>query len=149
MIFNVIAKSMTDDSILIDVQDLGGAPIQVDDGLGLIKDERRLVKTVDYCRGPITDGSFDPHNGNPADAITFSAVPQHPNAAVELLHRCRLTIASAIEREVQFQDIHTGLAEKPSPSRPRVGVDDGAHGVCTDATGLGHAINLNLGRTRG
>ena len=54
MIFNVIAESMTDYSIAIDVQYLGGAPIQVDDSLGLIEDERRLVKTVDYCRGPIT-----------------------------------------------------------------------------------------------
>src|SRR5271169_3705043 len=74
---------------------------------------------------------------NPADAITFSALSQRPSAAVQLLHCCRLTIAGAIERQVQFQDVHAGLAEKPSPSRPRVGVDDGAHTVCTDATGLG------------
>ena len=49
MTFNVVAESMADDSILIDVQDLGGAPVQVDDGLGLIEDKCRFVETVDYA----------------------------------------------------------------------------------------------------
>ena len=60
VILNIIAELMTDDSIPIDVQDLRGSLIQVDDDLGLVKDERRFVKTIDYRRGPVITIGKDP-----------------------------------------------------------------------------------------
>ena len=53
LVFNVVAELMTDYSIAIDVQYLGGGPIQVDDPVRLIEDHCGLIETIDNRGLPI------------------------------------------------------------------------------------------------
>ena len=151
MIFNVIAESMTDDSILIDVQDLGGGPIQVDDCVGLIEDERRLVKTVDYCRGPITlfaDGSLGPHNGKSRRRYYFQC-------GLPASSRWRSTTSSLSADHCQLPSSARFSSRTFTPGSPRnpahrgcvLALIEGTHGIRTKAASFGNAFDLNLGRS--
>ena len=53
---------------------------------------------------------------------------------------------TVVEREIQFQDIDDGFAEKPELTAFRVRVQELSHNCVADAAFTGHALHLKRGR---